>query len=471
MFSKTKTTVDPLVKIEKRRRFWRKARRRFFWTVAVVLVLHTALNIYSSIMLNREYAYIREKGDPLRFAELKPPSIPDNQNAAPVYLKASSTLKLSSEEKTALNIRKSRRTPQDNVLITAALQKNAPALELARQAAAMPGCQFPLNWEGDPMRLLFPHYGKLRELARLLSTDAGIKNRQGDHAAALRDAKAIFGMSHHLTGEPYLIGFLVARSVNAIGQSTLAQTLDSSPLTVAQARAFQASLPQDDWAQVFHHTLIGERSMGIYAFESITKPLTPSMWSALSSPDGSGIAGIFYLPVYLFWRPFLKLDQVQGLRLWKRLIDSPESQQMPRPQGFGQAQTKTIQNLPFYAILSKILFPVFTNSTDNRDAVVVQDNQREVALALTSYRTIHGAYPKQLKEAETLWGKPFPLDPYSQKPFGYRREADSFVLYSVGLNRTDDGGKDRYLTGAGIGRTDPDLVWPNSLQKSHDKRN
>ena len=52
-----------------------------------------------------------------------------------------------------------------------------------------------------------------------------------------------------------------------------------------------------------------------------------------------------------------------------------------------------------------------------------------------------GGYPKTLNalvEADFL--KQLPMDPYSDKPFVYRKTDDGFILYSVGNNFKDDGG-------------------------------
>ena len=63
-------------------------------------------------------------------------------------------------------------------------------------------------------------------------------------------------------------------------------------------------------------------------------------------------------------------------------------------------------------------------------------------LAILEYRHKNGFYPENL---EALVGsgllKTVPIDPYSDKPFVYKRTDEGFTLYSVGLNLTDDGGE------------------------------
>ena len=88
------------------------------------------------------------------------------------------------------------------------------------------------------------------------------------------------------------------------------------------------------------------------------------------------------------------------------------------------------------------------------------------ALALERYRGRHGAYPDTLEKLVPEFLKSSPNDFMDGKPLRYRPSADGrFLLYSVGLDCIDDGGK--------IARADPrrpafqmvaptggDLVWP-----------
>jgi hypothetical protein len=63
-------------------------------------------------------------------------------------------------------------------------------------------------------------------------------------------------------------------------------------------------------------------------------------------------------------------------------------------------------------------------------------------LALLRCRAEKGRYPPSLSFlVEAGYLKAVPLDPYSDSTLVYRQEGDTFVLYSLGPNITDDGGK------------------------------
>ncbi len=78
-----------------------------------------------------------------------------------------------------------------------------------------------------------------------------------------------------------------------------------------------------------------------------------------------------------------------------------------------------------------------------------------VACLLEIHLRERGVYPATL---EAL-GRPLPADPFSQAPFRYRREGAGYLLYSVGMNLSDDGGR---VVRTSRGRLDPaggDWVW------------
>jgi hypothetical protein len=63
-----------------------------------------------------------------------------------------------------------------------------------------------------------------------------------------------------------------------------------------------------------------------------------------------------------------------------------------------------------------------------------------VDLALRSWQAENGAYPDGLGLLAPRFVEPVPEDPFTRKPFCYRRVADTFVLYSLGPTNIDHGG-------------------------------
>ncbi len=70
----------------------------------------------------------------------------------------------------------------------------------------------------------------------------------------------------------------------------------------------------------------------------------------------------------------------------------------------------------------------------------VQDNLR-LALALAWYHRNHGRYPKKLDELAPKYLRAIPGDVFSGKALIYRPTEKGYLLYSVGPNGKDDGGR------------------------------
>jgi hypothetical protein len=64
-------------------------------------------------------------------------------------------------------------------------------------------------------------------------------------------------------------------------------------------------------------------------------------------------------------------------------------------------------------------------------------------LALRAFKERHGTYPAGLGELAPEVLKEVPKDPWSGAAYRYRREGEGFVLYSVGMDFVDDGGRQR----------------------------
>jgi hypothetical protein len=64
-----------------------------------------------------------------------------------------------------------------------------------------------------------------------------------------------------------------------------------------------------------------------------------------------------------------------------------------------------------------------------------------LAFALAWYHADHDRYPKELAELSPNYLAEVPQDIFSGKPLIYRPTKDGYLLYSVGPNGQDDGGR------------------------------
>jgi hypothetical protein len=83
-----------------------------------------------------------------------------------------------------------------------------------------------------------------------------------------------------------------------------------------------------------------------------------------------------------------------------------------------------------------------------------------VACALERFRLAHGNYPESLELLAPQFTKTLPHDIINGQPLHYRRTEDGkFVLYAVGWDEKDDGGKIFFTKNGTVDREKGDWVW------------
>jgi hypothetical protein len=425
---------------------------RVLGRLAVLLIgAFLVTNIWGSVQLNRQLAAARQRGEPLTMAELIPP-VPDAQNAAPLYMRADAALRLSPQEESLLM------SPDFARIYPGALAENRGAIALIRQAAAMPACRFPVDW-GAGAGVKLGEIKQMRRMAWLLRAQTVQEARSGQGKQALQDACAIFRMSEHLAPEPTLISTVSSMALEKMGYGVLAQVLESHAFTSAQAREVAQRLPTTDWEAVFTRDLYGERTFGLWIFD-YARANAGRGHTLPSDQEESSVFWFRGLPG-LLWLPFAKFDEIVYLR---SLDSAVADSRLPAPHPLGDSL-----NAPWYARMTKTCIPTLAMAGRRRDEALVYRRLAHVALALSAYRADKGRYPERLSDVESACGSPLPTDLFTGQAFVYRREGEGYVLYSVGRNRKDDGGKrssgiDLQVSVQGVYRRD-DLVWSNPPAK------
>lgn len=91
-------------------------------------------------------------------------------------------------------------------------------------------------------------------------------------------------------------------------------------------------------------------------------------------------------------------------------------------------------------------------------------NEGQIACALERYRNAHGSYPEVIDTLVPRFIGRLPRDIVNGEPLRYRLTGDGgFLLYSVGWNEKDDGGKVVLANGGLTKMTEGDWVWQSYM--------
>jgi hypothetical protein len=103
---------------------------------------------------------------------------------------------------------------------------------------------------------------------------------------------------------------------------------------------------------------------------------------------------------------------------------------------------RTLRSQAIFGVVYAMLAPNARICSDGDDRAAMVLELTKVACALIGYRADHGSYPNQLAELSPKYIVEIPLDVFSGKPLRYVRYGNDMLLYSVGVNERDDGGRD-----------------------------
>ncbi len=304
--------------------------------------------------------------------------------------------------------------------------------------------------QGGPIRELdlskgyaleLPHLALTRELARLLRMDALIAADTGDLDRVIDDLVAMTQLSAALNGEPLTISHLVRVAISGMTFEAFGETLPATGLSPEQSGRLLGLLAADESRDAFPLIYGSEADAAALAFQD-----AQPFWGDADRTDR------FLLRLYTspLGRPLASFDEaylMEFLAELQSLARMPYYEARPRIEAL-QQQTADISRL---RVFSSVILPRLVDTLQAQARHEATLNLMQLGLIIEFYRAETETCPDDLGAIGNRVPGGLPLDPFSGQPYMYRRAGDGFVLYSVGVNGIDDGG--RYDYGDG------DITW------------
>lgn len=140
-------------------------------------------------------------------------------------------------------------------------------------------------------------------------------------------------------------------------------------------------------------------------------------------------------------------DPVERHKIEERLDESWQQSVRERQKLSNQLlrflQGKSLKSMRTEAIrdiIYSLLAPAAALLGDSQQAGEVRLLVVRTAFALAAYRLERGELPESLEGLVPEYLDRIPMDPFSGNPLVYKRRAEGFIVYSVGVRREDDGG-------------------------------
>ena len=316
--------------------------------------------------------------------------------------------------------------------------ENAAALQLLHT-----GYRYPFQHPAlRSFSATFPEYQKERALARLLALQAQTDAQKGDWKGALNADLDAVQLGETMPRGGALIGMLVGEACQSIGRRGAWETVGhlNAPQARAEARRLEAirtyHVPAADVLQE------EEWSAQASLLELMQRKDWPGSLLGMTGNAGDGGNGA---DSGLTAANFDRWALGTRIRLTgKRTIMENYTHYMDQNIAIARQPYAAHRMPPAVPSdpVDQILLPVFAGVRFDEVEAHTQNALLLITLALQAYREDHAAFPATLRVLTPQYLRAVPDDPFALSgPMHYKRLGSRYLLYSVGPDGKDDGGK------------------------------
>jgi hypothetical protein len=321
---------------------------------------------------------------------------------------------------------------------------------------------------------LLPHLNFIRACAQVLELRAIAKLQNGRSDKALADVNLALRLANASRTEPFLVSHLIRIAVLQIALQPIYEGLANHEWSDPQLTELDSNLSKFDFLKDYKFSLRGDmivqqdgsidflhRQPG-HIFEE-TSPLRSDDDDTVSSPDLASRALGNLVPGGWFYQNELHVDRATE-EFYLPVADTEHEILSPSSVRCAESKAEAdTRHLNPYNILEKMIVPSLLSPAIRFAYGQNSVKLARVAIALERYRLAHGKYPDSLDTLAPQFIARIPRDIINGQPLHYHRtDSGQFLLYSVGWNETDDGGKVVvFKTEAppAVDRTQGDWVW------------
>ncbi len=357
--------------------------------------------------------------------------------------------------------------------VAAWLDANEKPLALMIEASKRPRRFDPLvGGRGMLIAVLPPALQPYREASRALAARAMLRLNDGRVEDSWEDLLACHRLARLCAEGPTFVDYVVGVGLDGISCSAEQGMLQQTQLSAAQAEKMRDDLDcLPAMPRIADEIEIGERfsyldSIGCIAREGAHGLTQSAQYAGLGadSPEQKAYQKSVYEAAGagpIDWDSILRLGNAN----YDRIVDSirkstrPERKaiadefdlrirkNMTETQGIlrtgldKSADRRKVVSDALGHILCGLFISGLHMVSDAEDRGLMRFDLTKLAFALAAYRAEHGAYPAKLAELTPKYVATIPKDRFNDGDLHYSLQGGGYLLYSVGPNGKDDGGK------------------------------
>ncbi len=295
---------------------------------------------------------------------------------------------------------------------------------------------FDSSWQGKLVGS-WPNYEKMRSIAKILTMEARLEEFGGNWSGAMESVLDIVHLGEELPHGSQLNGWLAGIAIEGIGIKEAWRivphlTGEQARIAARQLKSLErmhvtasAAIQQEKW-DVATGMLQVLNGQDLRQFAGTETPRSEKpMFNEVKLNRLSVSALVLYYGRSRIIREFLtSMDRLSAN------ADIPYATRPSLPEAMENPINRII--IPIYMGVG------FMDTSKSQTEVALLTT----ALQLRAFRSEHGMYPSTLYKLVPNYAAQLPRDPFAKHgTFGYRRTGKSYILYSVGPDGKDNGGK------------------------------
>jgi hypothetical protein len=313
-------------------------------------------------------------------------------------------------------------------------------LRALHEAGAMETCKFGIDWSAAGRQERLDRACHMRDAARLLALEAIERAVSGKPDEAMEALCAGLRVAHALRGEPWMTPALVGIACEGIALRYLEWVLARARPSPAALRRLEKALGQELEPGWLERALLAHRCLVLNDRQEHWGPRPPAL------PPAPRACKLTDLVQRLLNRPLAGDPPSPAEKLhYLDMLDAclaAAREPYPRSSLSARAVAKAYaRKAPKHRVLTSCDPAILGRFIFQVQAATARLESARTALAVLRYKAEHSGLPDGLRDLVPGFVDAVSSDPFNGEPLLYRKEKAGFVVYSVGENGKDDGGK------------------------------
>jgi len=429
-----------------------KAKKIFTWIgvcllglIALGLAVRAVFNYTAGRRVDRGLRRLKSEGALLALRDLEP-QCPDSENAALIWKAAEALVQMDPERKllgdATQDIFSGR--PPDPALkdrLRKIIEKQPRVISLLLEASAKPCFKYDNDWNKPFSELKTPDAVKMIQSIRLLGIDAVLMAENSQAAEAVEQCLAGMRFVRGTLRHPTLINYLVAMADMKQLAVCLQEIVSGREVPDASLKEILGELDVAPWREGLVRSLEGERLLAVEAARGEIR----------EGEFGNRVLSWIFRPAY-------KSGSVWMLNAYGEYIGAASAPYFESQPLFDRIDREIKKLSPRYKIIG-MLFPNLNTVMFKKATLEAVLETARTGIACKIYKNANGSFPGSLDLLTPGILKEIRPDPFTGKPFIYRLQDAGLIVYSLGSNLKDDGGRGTLMITQLIMEKDDDWFW------------